>query len=208
MASTPVVGDARVLWLSTVQQLMGRASHDVKDALNGVAVNLEVIRGRVERDGLPASALAPFAGAAGQQLERLTSLLEALLAVARAEREPVDVGSILRRVAALCAASGAARGTVAVEGVAGGDAVTRISADAVRLAIAAPLLEVVSAGREGGAVRCSVHVAPTDIHVRMATEDGRVAMPPAVADALRDAGVRWTDDEQEAGVLSLVFPRT
>src|SRR6478672_1000924 len=126
MAARAAAGDARVLWLAIVQQLMGRASHDVKDALNGVAVNLEVIRSRVERDGVPASALAPFAGAAGQQLERLTSLLEALLAVGRSEREPVDAAAILRRVAVLCAASGATKEAVVVEGEAGEDTVTRI----------------------------------------------------------------------------------
>ena len=42
-------GDAHVLWLAVVQRLMGRASHDVKDSLNGVAVNLEVIRSRAAR---------------------------------------------------------------------------------------------------------------------------------------------------------------
>ncbi len=207
MAARAAAGDARVLWLAIVQQLMGRASHDVKDALNGVAVNVEVIRSRVERDGVPASSLAPFAAAAGQQLERLTSLLEALLAVARPEREPVDVGVALRRVAVLCAASGTAKGTVDVEGEAGEDAVTRISGEAVRLALAAPLLDAVSTSREGTAVHCTVRVESKDIRVRMATDAGRVTMPAAVTDVLHDAGVRWTDEEQDTGALSLVFPR-
>jgi len=207
MAARAAAGDARVLWLAIVQQLMGRASHDVKDALNGVAVNLEVIRSRAERDGVPASALAPFAGAAGHQLERLTSLLEALLAIARPEREPVDVGVTLQRVAVLCAASGSAKGTVVVHGEAGEDALTRVPGEAVRLALAAPLLEAVSASREGTAVQCTVRVASNDIHVRMATEAGRVTMPDSVADVLRSAGVRWADEEHEAGALSLVFPR-
>lgn len=207
MESMSAAGDARVLWLAMVQRLMSRASHDVKDALNGVAVNLEVIRSRAEREGTPASAVAPFAGAAGQQLERLTSLLEALLAVARPERDPVDVGVALRRVATLCAASAAAGGGVAVDGGPSEDAVTGLPGEVVRLALAAPLLEAVSGDGKSITVRCALRVAPTEIHVRMGTEGGRVGMPTAVATVLRDAGVRWTDEEQEAGVLSLAFPR-
>lgn len=207
MESMSAAGDARVLWLAMVQRLMSRASHDVKDALNGVAVNIEVIRSRAEREGVPASAVAPFAGAAGQQLERLTSLLEALLAVARPERDPVDVGVALRRVATLCTASAAGGGGVAVDGESGEDAVTRVSGEVVRLALAAPMLEAVSGGEKSATVRCVVRLAPTEIHVRMEMEGGRVEMPAAVSSVLRDAGVRWTDEEQDEGVLSLVFPR-
>lgn len=206
MESMSAAGDARVLWLAMVQRLMSRASHDVKDALNGVAVNLEVVRSRAEREGTPASAVAPFAGAAGQQLERLTSLLEALLAVARPERDPVDVGVALRRVATLCSAS-AAGGGVAVEGESGEDAVTGVAGEVVRLALAAPMLEAVSGDEKSVTVRCVLRLAPTEIHVRMGTEGGRVGMPAAVASVLRDAGVRWADEEQDEGVLSLVFPR-
>ena len=54
MSERPEAGDARVLWLAMVQRLMGRAAHDVKDSLNGVAVNLEVIRSRAARADAPA----------------------------------------------------------------------------------------------------------------------------------------------------------
>ena len=60
--------EVAALWLATLQRAMGRASHDVKDALNGVVVNLEVIRGRAARPEMPAAAVAPFAEAAGQQV--------------------------------------------------------------------------------------------------------------------------------------------
>ena len=36
--------DIGALWLHTLQRAMARASHDVKDALNGVSVNMEVIQ--------------------------------------------------------------------------------------------------------------------------------------------------------------------
>src|SRR6478609_6711739 len=97
--------DVGALWLATLQRAMGRASHDVKDALNSVSVNLEVIRSRAARPDTPASAVATFGESAGHQLERLTSLIEAVLALGRAERTPVDVGVTLRRVVTLCGAS-------------------------------------------------------------------------------------------------------
>lgn len=202
----PAAGDARVLWLAMVQRLMGRASHDVKDALNGVAVNLEVIRSRAEREGTPASAVASFAGAAGQQLERLTSLLEALLAVARPERDPVDVGVALRRVATLCAASAATGARIEVNG-GSEDAVTGLPGEVVRLALAAPMLDAVNHGGDGATVLCALRVEPTEVHVRMGTDGGRVEMPAAVADVLRDAGIRWMSEGHDSSVLSLAFPR-
>jgi signal transduction histidine kinase len=202
-------GDARVLWLAMVQQLMGRAAHDVKDSLNGVAVNLEVIRSRASREGVSAGTIAPFADAAGQQLERLTSLLDALLAVARSERDPVDIGVALRRVAVLCAASSAAEDAqVVVEDLPADDATTRLPGEVVRLALAAPLLAAVR-GEAGLAspVRCALLLAPHEVVVSMTSNGRRVAMPQEVAEVVTQAGIRLTDGAQDNGALSLAFPR-
>jgi len=38
-----------VLWLDTLQRICTRAAHELKGALNGVSVNLEVVRSRSER---------------------------------------------------------------------------------------------------------------------------------------------------------------
>jgi hypothetical protein len=207
MAESVAAPDAGVLWLAALQRALGRASHDVKDALNGVSVNLEVIRSRAARPDAPASAVAPFAEAAAQQLERLTSLLDAVLALGRVERDPVDVGITLRRVAALCGASSAAAdsGVTVHDGVVG-DARTRIHGDAVRLALAAPLLDAV-VGPKGGPraadVACDLTSEPDALVVRMYA-DRPVRMPDDVAVTLRGAGVRWTEATHD---LSLVFPR-
>lgn len=203
-------GDARILWLAMVQRLMGRAAHDVKDSLNGVSVNLEVIRSRATKDGVPAASIAPFAEAAGQQLERLTSLLDALLAVARSEREPVDVGMALRRVATLCAASTSADdATVVVDDLPADDATTRLPGEVVRLALAAPLLDAVQdQAPSTSPVRCSLLLAPNEVVVSMASDGRRVGMPAAIADVVQDAGIRWTNGAQDNGAFSLVFPRT
>lgn len=202
-------GDARVLWLAMVQRLMGRAAHDVKDSLNGVAVNLEVIRSRAAREGAPATSVAQFADAAGQQLVRLTSLLDALLAVARSEREPVDVGMALRRVATLCAASSSAEDAkVVVDDLPTDDATTRLPGEVVRLALAAPLLEAVHADAQlPSPVRCALILSPDQVLVSMTADGRRISMPTAVAGVVRDAGVGWTDGTHDNGALSLAFPR-
>jgi hypothetical protein len=169
-------------------------------------VNLEVVRSRASRADAPASAVAPFADAAAQQLERLTALLEAVLALGRSERAPADVAITLRRVAALCSASNAATDArVTVRDGRIEDARTSVPGDAVRLALAGPLLEAV-AGRKGetrDAVVCELEGDGEAVIVRLLA-DRPIAMPADAADVLRAAGVRWTESANE---LSLIFPR-
>ena len=207
---TPISASDEVeaLWLLTLQRAIGRASHDVKDALNGVSVNLEVIRSRSARPDAPASAVAPFADAAGQQLERLTTLIEAVLALGRAERMPADVGVTLRRVVAICGASASAAD--AAVRMTGGDLVgpaqTSVHGDVVRLALMTPLLDVVAgSGRTErlSEVTCTLAGSEGMVEVMIATAGRRAAMPDRVADILRSVGVGWTEGE----ALSLAFPR-
>ena len=178
--------DVGALWLQTLQRAMSRASHDVKDLLNGVSVNLEVIRSRAERTDVPASAVAQFAEAAGHQLDRLTVLLDAVLALTRAEREPVDVIHTLRRIAVLCSAS-ASSADAAVKVVEAGlfeNATTRIDGSAVRAALLVALLDA-SVGTDrshrASEVVCTVHPEAEGIAVAMTAEGRRIAMPDSAA---------------------------
>jgi signal transduction histidine kinase len=210
MAPVAATEELGVLWLATLQRAVGRASHDVNDLLNGVSVNLEVVRSRAARPDVAASAVAPFAEAAGQQLERLTTLLEAVLALGRAEREPADVGATLRHVGVLCGASASsADASVVVERDGLDSAATRVPGAAVRLAIAAPLLEIATGTDRSNpvsTVRCVLGDDGECIIVTIAATGRRAAMPAAVAEAVRAAGVRWTEAGQ-GGDFSLAFPR-
>ena len=210
-ASEALAAEAELLWLSTLQRALGRASHDVKDSLNGVSVNLEVIRSRAARPNVPASAVAAFAEAAGQQLERLTSLIEAVLALGRPERDPTDVAQTLRRVAMLCSASSSNADAVvelreADSGMSGGTT-TRVRGNVVRLALVAPLLDVVT-GNAGMApsspVQCTIGGDAGHVLVTIGASGRRAAMPALVAEAVRAGGVSWTESSQD---LSLAFPR-
>jgi len=203
--------EAGLLWLATLQRALGRASHDVKDSLNGVSVNLEVIRSRAERPDVLASAVGPFAISAGQQLDRLTSLIEAVLALGRPERDPADVAVTLRRVTLLCSASSSSA-DAAVElreaaDAIGGSTVTRVRGDIVRLALVAPLLDaVVGVDRtsRASAVQCIIGGDAAHVLVTIGAPGRRSAMPEAVARAVRAGGVSWTEGPQD---LSLAFPR-
>lgn len=201
--------DVGALWLLTLQRAIGRASHDVKDALNGVSVNLEVIRTRSARQDVPASALTQFGEAAGQQLDRLTILIEAVLALSRPERTPADVGLTLRRIATMCDASASALdASVRVDDDGSvGPTLTRVRGDVVRLVLMAPLLEIVTGtDREQRAseVRCMLTGDDESLQVVIAAADRRSTMPESIADVARSAGVRWTEGAQD---LSLTFPR-
>lgn len=206
MSTSAAPADAGILWPAALQRALARAAHDVKDALNGVSVNLEVVRSRASRADAPASAVAPFAEAAAQQLERLTALLDAVLALGRSERGPADVGITLRRLAALCSASNASSDArVVVRETLVGDAHTSVPSDAVRLALIAPLLDAVASrrGESREAVICELTGDGDALVVRLLA-DRPVPMPADVAEVLRAAGVRWTASAHD---LSVVFPR-
>ena len=201
--------DTSALWLHTLQRAVGRASHDVKDALNGVSVNIEVIRSRAARPDAPASAVAQFGEAAGSQLERLAALIDAVLALSRAEREPADVAVVLRRIVTICGASASsADAHVKLEESADiGPTSTRVPGEVVRLVLASALLELVNGTdrmHPASDVSCALAGDDGSVIVRIEAGGRRAVVADAVLEIARSAGIRWSD---EAQYLSLAFPR-
>jgi signal transduction histidine kinase len=68
--------------LEIVGEIIRRASHEIRNALSGVAVNVEVVRSRVAREGA-ATEVASFAERAGAQIVEATALTNGLLALVR-----------------------------------------------------------------------------------------------------------------------------
>ena len=68
-----------------VREILRRAGHELRNALNGVAVNVEVVRSRSNREGSPKE-LASFAERASAQVGEASALADGLLAL---------VGSVL-----------------------------------------------------------------------------------------------------------------
>jgi hypothetical protein len=200
------------LWLETLQQINGRASHEVKGALNGVAVNLEVVKSRAARSDAVASAVAPFASSASDQLELVIEIADALLQLGRAPREPVDVGATIRQlVAILGPAARSEGGSLRVEESAPGTPSTGVCArgNVVRLTIGAALLAALR--REGQTrccqVRCRVDVGEETVIVIERVDEApaeRLQFDPEIVVVATENCVRVQLEEQ---AISLAFAR-
>jgi len=198
-ASSPVAE----LWLGTLERVVGRAAHEVKGVMNGVGVNLEVVRLRSAKPDAAASAVASFAQTAADQFELLTVMAEALLGLTRPARRPIDLGAILAQYSALLVPAARADGVALdVPARLRESAPLAVAGDVARMVIGAALLAA-SDGRRDAV--CTVELAQTaDVHV--ATGDGAgLELPPLVVAAARDAGVAVRQERQR---LTISFPRS
>ena len=198
-------GEVDVLWLDALQQIAGRAAHEIKGALNGVCVNLEVVRSRAaNQTGAPASGLARFAEAASGQLEELVAMNEALLALTRRPRDVVDVAATASHLITLLApAARSEGGSLEVVGLApNGGGATTASATAVRLVLATAFLRVLD---KRAVATCRVD-AVDGMVIRLECADGSsLELDPRVVRVATEAGIQI---ESDGGGLSVAFPRT
>ncbi len=199
-------GRLAAAWLACYERLAAAAAHEVHNALNGVGMNLEVVRLRAQ-PGADAGRAAPFAAAALEDHESTVALVRALLALGRAPTGPgdgADAAAVLGQVAALLGPALRHRGvTLRVEAPATGLR-TAAPLRAARLAICAAL--EAGAGEAGraaggtaarggrawaedeprGVLGCNLRAGAA---VVLAVTPG--ALPDATArEALADAGVQ------------------
>jgi signal transduction histidine kinase len=192
--------DLDKLWLQTLHEIVGRAAHEVKDALNGVSLNLEVVRSRSASEQ---AELLSFATAASEQLEILSARTESLLFLTRPHREasgPADVALTLKHLATLLVpAIKSDGGALEVDGSQGA-APTAAPAQAVRLALAAGILTLT---REGGTSRCRLESGSNTV-VRFSHESaGACTLEPPIAAVLAGHTIRI---ERSGKDLVMVFP--
>jgi signal transduction histidine kinase len=210
--------DAR--WLAALHQICNRAAHELKGALNGVAVNLEVVRSRAEKPGPPAASVAQFANAAVDQLDGVISLTEALLSLSRPEREPVNVALVVRNIETLLVpAIRADDKEYAAAGRLDDLGFSTAPGNAVRLAVGASLLAASDAGvRVGRSVdvrheRPGLRIEAAEVTNATATTEAgaahraagapRLRLDEDILDALSDAGI---DIQAESSAISISFP--
>lgn len=190
-------GKSAALWSDTLQSLANVVAHDLRNALNAVAVNLEVVRSRSAR-GADASGIAPFAATAATNFETAASAAEALLAFVRPEPGRVDVATVVTRLARLLAVRGGSG--LRVSDRSDGRAATTAPPDVARSVVARSVLAAV-AEDEGAACEIAVD---DGIFLRI-TGATRVPPPPdsdLVAAAL-EQGIRITPRE---GSIEIRFP--
>lgn len=181
--------DINLLWLTTLQEVINRGAHEVKDVLNGLSLNLEVIRSRASNAKANLSGLDLFAMTAAEQLELLSRRTEAVLFLARAAREPADVAVTLKHLAALLVpATKADGGSLAVDGY-WKSAPTSAPALATRLALGAALLAYT---KDGGSSSCRLETGAETV-VRFSHESAATCiMDPAIVSAIAEQGIRHT----------------
>jgi signal transduction histidine kinase len=177
---------AAELWLQALERLTASVAHELRNPLNGVALNLEVLRGRVGRAQADAASLSGFAEAAVADLATAIRLSDALLAVARPVREPVELGSVLAPIAVLAAAVADARGgSLEVELPDALPPALSVHGHAVRAALATALL---AAAERGATVRCCVVYEPAAVVVEVMA-DGELGMAEQVVAGLAACGI-------------------
>jgi len=201
------VTELDALWLMTLQEVIGRAAHEVKDSLNAVSLNLEVIRSRTARAASAGAghnsdngSLAAFSTAAVEQLELLTMRTEAVLFLSRQLRGQSDVATVLRHLACLLIpATKADGGRLTVDGYQN-SAPTSAPGPAVRLALASALLGLT---KNGGVSHCALDNGSETV-VRFSHESAApCGLDSAVASAIAEHSIRI---DRSGSDLLLVFP--
>lgn len=200
----PAASAVDLLWLDTLHRICARAAHELKGALNGVSVNLEVVRSRAAKPETPASAVRSFANSAVDQFDIVIEMSAALLSLGREVRGPVEIGPTVEHVVALLERSAKADGRLLeIEGSLGELGATSAAGNAARLAIGACLLCAIDSSPR---VVCTAAPDGTSPAVRIAASDGASLEPPAsnIITAAADAGIRI---QAERSAISIVFPR-
>ncbi len=190
------------LWLELSQEIANRVGHEIKNALNGVAVNLEVVRSRAQREGVALAAIVPYALSASTQFEEVSRLTDALLALARPVHRPLDVAAAIEcQTQLLGAVAARANGAVRLERT-GDVATTSADGDAARAVMAAALLGALD---RFGSIRCVLEAGGV---VRITSEAGprkgsRSLLSAPALRVAKQAGIRVESTSQH---IILSFP--
>ena len=173
------------LWLGVLARIGGHAAHEVKGALNGVSVNVEVVRTRAEKPDAAAATVGRYANAAAEQLNAVIAMSEALLWLVREPRGPIAIATVVDRIEALLGPA--------------------LRADGRRLETDESLNQLVATSADANAVRlaiggCLLVAVETSVHARCVGEDD--AGGPAVRIESRDGAALATDESLVKAVAS------
>jgi hypothetical protein len=191
------------LWLGVLARIGGRAAHEVKGALNGVSVNVEVVRTRAEKPGAAVETVAQYANAAAAQLSAVIGMSEALLWLVREPRGPVAIATVVDRIEALLGPAVRADGRrLETDESLNQLVATSADSNAVRLAIGGCLLAAVETSVHA---RCTAGDDAGGPAVRIESRDGAaLATDETLVKAVASAGIRIT---AEPTAIFIRFPR-
>lgn len=187
------------LWLRSLQKVTGHVAHDFKGALNGVSVNLDVVRSRAERPGTPAADVQKFAGAATQQLGVVIRMSGALLSLGRPPRGSAEVSSIAKQVGSILEDTLRSDGArIEIEVAGGMSAETSAPTAAVRL-ILVEVMFAAASRKVDLSVRVSGFAAPL-VEIRPAPSP---ELSREITAAVAAVGITVSTDGHG---ISIVFP--
>jgi hypothetical protein len=198
LISTSPATDA--LWLETLQRVCGKTAHELKGVLNGVSLNLEVVRSRSQKPDAAASAVASFAGSASTQFDAVIDMTEALLALSRGVDGAIDLAATTRWLVALLAPVARVNGRgLRIEGSLESLGRSPVDASAARVAVAAALLGAIESA---SSVVCRANGESIDI----VSEGGDPLCAPGddVVSTVREVGIEF---HAEPSAISITFPR-
>lgn len=168
MGGEPAGAEAAAAWSAELGRLGGLVAHEINNLLNGVSVNLEVVRSRAARDA-PGSAVAPFADSATSQLEALTPVIRGLVALTRPTAGDLSLVLEIGHISSVLGAVARARGGAVEVDVAGADTAICVAGATARLLLASAMRPAAEAGARA---RCTLNFADGEAVVRMARNDG------------------------------------
>jgi len=191
------------LWLGVLARIGGHAAHEVKGALNGVSVNVEVVRTRAEKPGAAAATVAQYANGAAEQLTAVITMSEALLWLVREPRGPIAIATVVDRVEALLGPAARADGRrLETDESLNQLVATSADANATRLAIGGCMLAGVEQSMHA---RCAAGDHAGGPAVRIESRDGAaLATDETLVTAVASAGIRIT---AEPTAIFIRFPR-
>ena len=91
MTDAPARGDPAAL--STLREIIRRSGHEIRNALNGVAVNVEVVNSRAGREGSMGTT-DTFAQRAASDVSKASALTNGVLAIADAVLASLAAGTL------------------------------------------------------------------------------------------------------------------
>jgi hypothetical protein len=108
---TGQAGDISALWLRELGNVIKASQHDMRNVLQGIGVNLEVVRSRLERDEevVKADRLRKYAVTASERFDQLTHCVDALLHLLDTGDEAFSVSRTVESLRSLLNAAGRVR---------------------------------------------------------------------------------------------------
>jgi signal transduction histidine kinase len=205
MPNVTQVSSIEARWLDALQRLAARSAHELRGALNGVSVNVEVIRSRAAKATASAGAVAPFADAASAQLDDVIELTEALLGLARPTREPIEIATETKRIVTLLSAAARADSRrLSIDDVVtlNGLGTTSAPGSALRWVVCECLIAAVEASAKTRCVPVNDAASPA---IRIELSHGETASLPS--DLVTLAAESGIDVQVEPSAISISFPR-